>query len=239
MVFPSQKWHGCPALFLSDYLENSMRGLLMMMDPSLWNCGADVVNWWIPHQYFYVPPRCVHFYTKGIDNQPLIFINSGWTGKLWGLTVIQEENKTGESFDSWITREKKALCLYMITKKTKKTTFICSNMLFDRIADAEAAEAWHGCCHLQVVSLEAEVMIYSWNYITVFVPRYSGSDTSQMFSSHFVQVWVHTVHSKFHGVIITQVGSFLLPSFSDRFSQTETFSFVSFCTWVRLRITSR
>lgn len=40
----------------------------------------------------------------------------------------------------------------MITKKqNKKTTFIRSNMLFDRIADAEAAEALHGCCHLQVV----------------------------------------------------------------------------------------
>lgn len=105
MVIRSQKWHGYTALFLSDYLENSMRGLLMMMDPSLWNCRADVVNWWIPHQYFYAPPCCVHFYTKGIDNQPLIFINSGWTGKLWGLKVIQEENKTGKSFDFWITRE--------------------------------------------------------------------------------------------------------------------------------------
>lgn len=105
MVVWSQKWHGCTPLFLSDYLENSMRGLLMMMDPSLWNCSADVVNWWIPHQYFYVPQRCVHFYTKGIDNQALIFINSCWSGKLWGLTVIQEDNKTAESFDSWFTRE--------------------------------------------------------------------------------------------------------------------------------------
>lgn len=36
-------------------------------------------------------------------------------------------------------------------KKTKKTTFIHSNMQFDRIADTEAAEALDGCCHFQVV----------------------------------------------------------------------------------------
>lgn len=155
MVFRSQKWHGCTALFLSDYLENSMRGLLMMMDPSLWNCSAHVVNWWIPHQYFYVPPRCVHFYTKGIDNQPLIFINSGWTGKLWGLKWYRKRIQQGEALILESPEKadmlEKSFMFIHDNKKKQKTTFIRSNMLFDRIADAETAEALHGCCHLQVV----------------------------------------------------------------------------------------
>ena len=135
-----KKWHGCTPLFLSDYSENSIRGLLMMIDPSLCNCSADVVNWWIPHQYFYVPQHCVHFYTKGIDNQPLIFINSGWTGKLWGLTVKQEENKTGESFNFWITREnwfaRKKSFMFIHDKKEKINLYSFKHAVWQ--------DCWHG-----------------------------------------------------------------------------------------------
>lgn len=85
--------------------------------------------------------RCVYFHTKGIDNQPLIFINSVWTVKLQGLTVIQEENKTGESFDSWVTREnwcvRKKSFMFIHDKEKKR-------IMFYSFKHAAWQRGWHG-----------------------------------------------------------------------------------------------
>lgn len=86
--------------------------------------------------------------------------------------------------------------MFIHDKKKKKSAFIYSNALFDRIADAEAAEALDGCCRPQVVPLPAEVMFCSLNYVTVFVPKHSGSETSQICSFTFFR-WGRTVNSKF------------------------------------------
>lgn len=134
-------------LLPSDHLAYGVWGLIMM-DFRL-NCSADVVNWLIPHpivQHFYPAQHCMCCCTKRIDNQPLIFINSGWTARLQGLTVIQKRKKKKKrAFDYWFTkgnwyvrkeRERKKVfvfvCVCAVGKK-RNTSFVLPNKLFDRI----------------------------------------------------------------------------------------------------------
>lgn len=134
-------------LLPSDHLAYGVWGLIMM-DFRL-NCSADVVNWLIPHpivQHFYPAQHCMCCCTKRIDNQPLIFINSGWTARLQGLTVIQKRKKKKKK-SLWLLihqrklicpegeREKKSLCLCvcMCCGEKRNTSFVLPNKLFDRI----------------------------------------------------------------------------------------------------------
>lgn len=66
-------------LFPGDRRAYGVCGLIMT-DPGLLNCGADVASPMIPHpivQHFYPPQHRVCCCTKRIDNQSLILINSG------------------------------------------------------------------------------------------------------------------------------------------------------------------
>lgn len=59
------------------------------------HCGADVSKWNKSWLILFLIVRCFYlwyncmFCTKRIDNKPLIFNNSYWTTRLWGLTVIK------------------------------------------------------------------------------------------------------------------------------------------------------